>query len=131
MAEGSVKFYNAVKQFGFINGDDGKSYFFHASAIDKATRLNDGDRVSFTIGQGDRGPRAEKVVKLVAGKAAAPEHAEHKKAEAHETHVKAPAHETHVKVAAHKPVSEEDTEVGLGDEESEENVESEDEDVEI
>jgi hypothetical protein len=36
-----------------------------------------------------------------------------------------------VKVAAHKPVSEEDTEVGLGDEESEENVESEDEDVEI
>jgi CspA family cold shock protein len=64
MTEGMVKFFNTVKQFGFINGDDGKSYYFHATQIEQGTRLTDGDRVSFTGVQGDRGPKAEKVRKI-------------------------------------------------------------------
>jgi CspA family cold shock protein len=62
-AKGTVKFYNAVKQFGFINGDDGKSYYFHATQIEKGVKVSDGDKVSFIVSQGERGPRAENVRK--------------------------------------------------------------------
>ena len=63
-AKGTVKFYNAVKQFGFINGDDGKSYYFHATQIEKGAKVSDGDKVSFIVSQGERGPRAENVRKI-------------------------------------------------------------------
>ncbi len=81
MAEGTVKFFNAVKQFGFINGDDGKSYYFHATQIEKGTQVNDGDRVSFGIAQGERGPRAEGVKKIGGDKAKASEEPEEKEGE--------------------------------------------------
>ena len=61
MVEGTVKFYNTTKNFGFINGDDGKDYFVHESGIEGDKTLKEGDRVSFEIVQGDRGPKAEKV----------------------------------------------------------------------
>jgi CspA family cold shock protein len=51
------------KGFGFIAGEDGKEYFFHQSGC-VGTSFNDlreGQRVSFTIGQGPKGPRAENV----------------------------------------------------------------------
>ena len=51
------------KGFGFIAGTDGTEYFFHQSAC-VGTRFDDlreGQRVSFTIGQGPKGPRAENV----------------------------------------------------------------------
>jgi CspA family cold shock protein len=62
MTEGTVKFFDAEKPFGFINGDDGKSYYFHESQVEG--RVTDGDRVSFTPAQGDRGPKAEHVKKI-------------------------------------------------------------------
>lgn len=64
MTEGTVKFFDPGKHFGFINGDDGKSYYFHESQIAQGTRVTDGDRVSFSPAQGDRGPKAENVKKL-------------------------------------------------------------------
>jgi CspA family cold shock protein len=73
MTEGTVKFFHAEKQFGFINGDDGKSYYFHATQVEHGTRLTDGDKVSFTPVQGDRGPKAEKVKKVVKAEKAAEE----------------------------------------------------------
>jgi CspA family cold shock protein len=76
MTEGTVKFFNAEKQFGFINGDDGKSYYFHATQVEHETRLTDGDRVSFTSVQGDRGPKAEKVRKITRAKESEPEETE-------------------------------------------------------
>jgi len=64
MVEGTVKFFNTMKNFGFINGDDGKDYFVHASGIEGGQSVTEGDRVSFEVVDGDRGPKAENVKKL-------------------------------------------------------------------
>ena len=61
MVEGTVKFFNRMKSFGFINGDDGKDYFVHESGVTEGKTLNEGDRVSFDVTEGDRGPKAENV----------------------------------------------------------------------
>lgn len=51
------------KGFGFIAAGDGVEYFFHRSACQgvRFDDLREGDRVTFTIGQGPKGPRAENV----------------------------------------------------------------------
>ncbi|MBI2572256.1 cold shock domain-containing protein [Candidatus Woesearchaeota archaeon] len=59
--EGSVKFFNRKKGFGFIAGDDGKEYFVHFTGLAKGTFLRDNDRVSFEGGEGDRGLKATEV----------------------------------------------------------------------
>ena len=59
--EGTVKFFNRKKGFGFISGDDGKDYFVHFTALPKGTFLRDNDRVSFNGVEGDRGLKAENV----------------------------------------------------------------------
>ena len=64
MTEGTVKFFNMRKNFGFITGDDGKDYFVHSSGLTEGTSLNEGDKVSFEIVEGDKGEKAEKVKKL-------------------------------------------------------------------
>ena len=64
MVEGAVKFYNRMKHFGFISGDDGKDYFVHQSGLKADVQLNEGDRVSFDVVEGDRGLKAENVVKI-------------------------------------------------------------------
>ena len=64
MAEGTVKFYNEMKQFGFIAGDDGKEYFVHVTGLKPGTTIKEGDKVKFEVVQGDRGPKAEQVEKL-------------------------------------------------------------------
>ncbi|MBD3388400.1 MAG: cold-shock protein [Candidatus Altiarchaeales archaeon] len=61
MVEGVVKFFNTEKNFGFITGDDGKDYFVHRSGIEGDNVIRDGDRVSFEVVEGERGPKAEKV----------------------------------------------------------------------
>ena len=62
--EGTVKFYNRMKRFGFISGEDGQDYFVHESGVEGGGVLNEGDKVSFEVTEGDRGPKAEKVQKL-------------------------------------------------------------------
>ncbi len=64
MIEGTVKFFNMRKNFGFITGDDGKDYFVHTSGLAEGTLLNEGDKVSFEVVEGDKGEKAEKVKKL-------------------------------------------------------------------
>ena len=49
MQTGKVKFYNKAKKYGFIAGDDGKDYFFHASGISNDTYVMDGDKVEFKV----------------------------------------------------------------------------------
>jgi CspA family cold shock protein len=62
MAEGVIKRLTD-KGFGFITIADGKDLFFHRSAVEGARfeDLQEGQRVSFTEGQGPKGPRAENV----------------------------------------------------------------------
>ena len=45
--EGTVKFFNETKQFGFISGDDGKEYFVHVSGLKEGTTIREGDKVKF------------------------------------------------------------------------------------
>ena len=51
------------KGFGFIAAADGTEYFFHQSAVQGSSynELREGQRVTFTVGQGPKGPRAENV----------------------------------------------------------------------
>ncbi|CAM2913721.1 cold-shock protein [Saccharomonospora xinjiangensis] len=61
MTEGTVKWFNSEKGFGFIAPDDGTDdVFVHYSEIDGRgfRSLEDGQRVSFTVGQGNKGPQA-------------------------------------------------------------------------
>ena len=67
MAEGTVKWFNESKGFGFITRDDGSGdVFVHYSAVQGGgfKSLAEGDRVSFDVEQGDKGPKAVNVVKL-------------------------------------------------------------------
>tara|TARA_B100000929_G_scaffold99118_2_gene77912 strand:- start:994 stop:1203 length:210 start_codon:yes stop_codon:yes gene_type:complete len=63
---GTVKWFNEAKGFGFIEQQGGADVFAHFSAItgDGFKTLNEGQRVSFSITQGPKGPQAENIVAL-------------------------------------------------------------------
>ena len=63
MSEGTVKWFNASKGFGFIEQDNGKDVFVHHTAIqlEGYKTLEEGQRVSFEIVDGKKGPAAENV----------------------------------------------------------------------
>ncbi len=63
MTEGIVKWFNNEKGFGFIEQDDGEDLFFHHSDINMEgfKSLDEGDRVSFDIKEGEKGLAAENV----------------------------------------------------------------------
>lgn len=61
---GTVKWFNASKGFGFIERESGDDVFVHYSAIssDGYRTLEEGQRVEFTVAQGQKGPQAQDVV---------------------------------------------------------------------
>ena len=63
MAEGTVKWFNSSKGYGFIAQEDGPDVFVHFSAIqgDGFKTLTDGQKVEFTVTDGQKGPQAENV----------------------------------------------------------------------
>lgn len=63
MVNGTVKWFNSEKGFGFITAEDGKDVFVHYSQIQKSNfkSLEEGEKVTFEVTQGAKGPQAENV----------------------------------------------------------------------
>jgi CspA family cold shock protein len=61
---GTVKWFNAEKGFGFITGEDGKDVFAHFSQIQKDgfKSLDEGQEVEFDVVEGQKGLQAENIV---------------------------------------------------------------------
>ncbi|QFG00474.1 cold-shock protein [Psychrobacillus glaciei] len=66
MTQGTVKWFNAEKGFGFIEVEGGNDVFAHFSAIqgDGFKSLDEGQKVEFEVEEGNRGPQAVNITKL-------------------------------------------------------------------
>ena len=64
--QGTVKWFDSVKGFGFIEREEGKDVFVHHSAIkaEGYRNLEEGQRVEFEVTEGPKGPQAQDVVTL-------------------------------------------------------------------
>ena len=88
--EGTVKWFNTKKGYGFIAGEDGEEYFVHYTAVPREIRLRDNDRVSFEPADGDRGKQAQNIKLLQKGSEIA---AAHEEAPVEESQAEEPAQE--------------------------------------
>ncbi|MBP2031839.1 CspA family cold shock protein [Clostridium algifaecis] len=63
---GTVKWFNSDKGFGFITGEDGKDVFAHFSQINKDgyKTLEEGQKVTYDVAEGQKGPQAENITIL-------------------------------------------------------------------
>lgn len=62
MAQGTVKWFNQKKGFGFIEQEDGEDLFVHYTQVEG--EIKDGDSVEFEVGEGPKGPNAINVSKI-------------------------------------------------------------------
>jgi len=66
LAQGTVKWFNDRKGYGFISQEDGNDVFVHFSSIEATgyKTLSEGDNVEFEVEESDRGPEAKNVKKV-------------------------------------------------------------------
>lgn len=65
--QGSVKWFNSRKGYGFVKGDDDEDYFVHYTALSNGTFLRENDRVEFTAATTEKGKQAQNVTLLQKG----------------------------------------------------------------
>lgn len=61
--KGTVKFFDSDKEFGFITPEEGEDVYVNKSGLAEGVSITDGDKVTFDIEKGDKGPRAANVKK--------------------------------------------------------------------
>ena len=59
--KGTVKWFNRIKGYGFVLGDDGSEYFIHYTSLPKNVVLNENDKVEFEPGESEKGKIANNV----------------------------------------------------------------------
>jgi CspA family cold shock protein len=67
MIQGTVKWFNEEKGFGFVTDAEGNDVFVHYTSINSEERrknLKEGDKVEYTVSQGAKGPQADNVTVL-------------------------------------------------------------------
>lgn len=62
--EGTVKWYNDMKSYGFIQAENGKDVFVHRNSLPQGTVLSEGDNVEFDVEEGPKGLQAVNVKKV-------------------------------------------------------------------
>lgn len=58
MPNGKVRFYDAEKGFGFIQGEDGQQVYLHATVVPDGADIQTGTRLEYSVAEGKRGPQA-------------------------------------------------------------------------
>ncbi len=106
--EGTVKWFNSQKAYGFIAGDDGNDYFVHLKAVADGVLIREKDRVSFEAVETDRGKQAQNVTIAPEGSTAPGEAAVEGEpaAEAEESTAEEPEAEAKEEPAAEEPEAE-------------------------
>ena len=62
--KGTIKWYNNMKGYGFITGEDGNDVFVHRTAIPMGTEIYEEDMVEYEIEESERGPKATNIKKF-------------------------------------------------------------------
>ena len=108
--EGTIRWFNVQKGYGFIKGDDGEDYFVHYTQVPEGMRLNENDRVTFEGVETERGKQAQNIVLSENQEAPADSGAEEQPADEAQSEEEAQPEETQEEAQSEEQPAEEEAE---------------------